>query len=163
MNFASDNAAAIAPDILAAIARANEGAALAYGNDDWTRRVERRFAELFEHEVAVFLVATGTAANAVSSREENSTVAARNPVILLRVKQASYEQDNEAMQTKRPRRQRSRRSAGLNLFEFLWFLLFVFVGIVCASQLKRHEGWWGVPRVVSPDSAVDWSARTLQG
>ena len=31
MNFASDNAAAIAPDILAAIARANEGAALAYG------------------------------------------------------------------------------------------------------------------------------------
>jgi threonine aldolase len=66
MNFASDNAAAIAPDILAAIARANEGAALAYGNDDWTRRVERRFAELFEHEVAVFLVATGTAANALA-------------------------------------------------------------------------------------------------
>jgi len=46
--------------------RANEGAALAYGNDDWTRRVERRFAELFEHEVAVFLVATGTAANALA-------------------------------------------------------------------------------------------------
>src|SRR5262245_33908370 len=66
MNFASDNAAAIAPDILGAIARANEGAALAYGHDDWTKRVERRFAELFEHEVAVFLVPTGTAANALA-------------------------------------------------------------------------------------------------
>jgi threonine aldolase len=66
MNFASDNTAGIAPEILAAIAHANEGAALAYGNDEWTRRVERQFAELFEHEVAVFLVPTGTAANALA-------------------------------------------------------------------------------------------------
>ena len=66
MNFASDNAAGIAPDILAAIARANEGAALGYGNDAWTKRVEARFAEIFEREVAVFLVPTGTAANALA-------------------------------------------------------------------------------------------------
>jgi threonine aldolase len=66
MNFASDNAAGIAPEILAAIARANEGAALAYGRDAWTERVQRRFAEIFEHEVAVFLVPTGTAANALA-------------------------------------------------------------------------------------------------
>jgi threonine aldolase len=66
MNFASDNAAAVAPEILAAIAAANEGAALAYGNDAVTRRLEQRFAELFEHEVAVFLVPTGTAANALA-------------------------------------------------------------------------------------------------
>jgi threonine aldolase len=66
MNFASDNAAGVAPEILAAIARANDGAALAYGRDDWTKRVERRFAELFEREVAVFLVPTGTAANALA-------------------------------------------------------------------------------------------------
>jgi threonine aldolase len=66
MNFASDNAAGIAPEILAAIAGANTGAAFAYGGDDWTKRVERQFAELFEHEVAVFLVATGTAANALA-------------------------------------------------------------------------------------------------
>jgi threonine aldolase len=66
MNFASDNAAAVAPEILAAIAAANEGSALAYGNDAVTRRVEQRFAELFEHEVAVFLVPTGTAANALA-------------------------------------------------------------------------------------------------
>jgi threonine aldolase len=66
MNFTSDNAAAVAPEILAAIARANEGAAPAYGNDALTQRVEQRFADLFEHEVAVFLVPTGTAANALA-------------------------------------------------------------------------------------------------
>src|SRR5262245_44838271 len=66
MNFASDNAAGVAPEILAAIAGANEGAALAYGRDRWTQQVERKFTELFEREVAVFLVATGTAANALA-------------------------------------------------------------------------------------------------
>ena len=66
MNFASDNAAGIAPEILAAISRANEGVVLAYGHDAWTRRVEERFAELFARESAVFLVPTGTAANALA-------------------------------------------------------------------------------------------------
>ena len=66
MNFASDNTAGIAPEIVAAITRANEGNALAYGNDAWTKRVELRFSELFEREVAVFLVPTGTAANALA-------------------------------------------------------------------------------------------------
>src|SRR5215471_13097325 len=66
MNFTSDNAAGIAPEILAAISRANAGAGLAYGCDDWTRRIEQRFASMFEREVAVFLVATGTAANALA-------------------------------------------------------------------------------------------------
>jgi threonine aldolase len=66
MNFASDNAAPVAPEILAALARANEGTTLAYGNDAWTGRLERRFVEMFECDVAVFLVATGTAANALA-------------------------------------------------------------------------------------------------
>ena len=46
MNFASDNAAGIAPEIFAAIARANQGAALAYGRDHWTGRIEQRFARI---------------------------------------------------------------------------------------------------------------------
>jgi threonine aldolase len=66
MNFASDNTAGVVPAILAAIARANDGYALGYGEDAWTSRVEQRFADLFEHEVAVFLVPTGTAANALA-------------------------------------------------------------------------------------------------
>lgn len=66
MNFASDNAAPIAPEILAAVERANRGYALAYGNDDWTRALEGRMSEVFEREVSTFLVATGTAANALA-------------------------------------------------------------------------------------------------
>jgi threonine aldolase len=66
MNFASDNTAPVAPAILDAIAEASRGYARGYGNDDWTTAVERRVAEIFEHDVAVFLVPTGTAANALA-------------------------------------------------------------------------------------------------
>lgn len=66
MNFASDNTAGVAPEIMAALTRANDGFALGYGNDDLTRRVEKKFADLFQREVAVFLVPTGTGANALA-------------------------------------------------------------------------------------------------
>jgi threonine aldolase len=66
MNFASDNTAPVAPAIFDAIAEANAGYARGYGNDDWTLGVERRLSEIFEREVAAFLVPTGTAANALS-------------------------------------------------------------------------------------------------
>jgi threonine aldolase len=66
MNFASDNTAGVAPAILAAIAQANGGYVPSYGDDELTARVERRLADLFEHEVAVYLVPTGTAANALA-------------------------------------------------------------------------------------------------
>jgi threonine aldolase len=66
MNFASDNTAGIAPAILDALAEANRGYARGYGNDDWTQAAERKLAEIFEREVAVFLVPTGTAANALA-------------------------------------------------------------------------------------------------
>jgi len=66
MNFASDNTAPVAPAILDAIVKASRGYARGYGNDDWTQTVERRLSEIFEREVAVFLVPTGTAANALS-------------------------------------------------------------------------------------------------
>jgi threonine aldolase len=66
MNFASDNTAPVAQPILDAIARANAGYALGYGNDDWTFGVERRLSDVFEREVAAFLVPTGTAANALA-------------------------------------------------------------------------------------------------
>ncbi|MEL6216906.1 MAG: beta-eliminating lyase-related protein [Pseudomonadota bacterium] len=67
MIFTSDNAAGIAPELLAAIAKASEGAAPAYGADPWSERVEALVRELFEApEARVFLVATGTAANALA-------------------------------------------------------------------------------------------------
>ena len=66
MNFISDNAYGAAPEILAAVARANEGTAVSYGEDEWTARVVARLSEIFEREVAAFPVATGTAANALA-------------------------------------------------------------------------------------------------
>jgi threonine aldolase len=66
MNFASDNTAGIAPEILEALIAGNSGFAMGYGNDDITRAVERRIGEIFERDAAVFLVPTGTAANALA-------------------------------------------------------------------------------------------------
>ena len=66
MRFGSDNSAGVSPKIMAAVAAANSGTAPSYGADDLTRALEKRLAEVFEHEVAVFLVTTGTAANALS-------------------------------------------------------------------------------------------------
>jgi len=66
VNFRSDNVTGIAPEIIAAIAAANTGDSPSYGADPITARVTRRFAEIFEHEVAAFPLATGTAANALA-------------------------------------------------------------------------------------------------
>lgn len=66
MNFCSDNVTGMAPEILAALAAANEGTAMPYGADDITKRLEARFATLFEKEVQIFPVATGSAANALA-------------------------------------------------------------------------------------------------
>ena len=66
MNFMSDNAAGAAPEILAALARVNDGVAAGYGGDDVTARVTEKLSALFEKKVAVFPVATGTAANSLA-------------------------------------------------------------------------------------------------
>lgn len=67
MNFASDNTSAAAPEIMAAIAAANTGYAMPYGKDPIMDRVRARIRDIFEApEAAVYLVATGTAANALS-------------------------------------------------------------------------------------------------
>jgi len=66
MNFVSDNAHGAAPEILHALAEANSGAAPSYGDDDVTARLRARMNQIFEREVAVFPVVSGTAANALA-------------------------------------------------------------------------------------------------
>jgi threonine aldolase len=66
MHFKSDNTAGCAPEILSALARVNDGNATSYGGDAITARLTEKFSSLFEKEVAVFPVATGTAANALA-------------------------------------------------------------------------------------------------
>ncbi|MBP0439305.1 threonine aldolase family protein [Tianweitania sediminis] len=66
MFFASDNWAGAHPDIVQSLVQHASGFAQAYGTSDLDRRVEARFAEIFERDCQVFFVGTGTAANALS-------------------------------------------------------------------------------------------------
>lgn len=66
MDFRSDNTSGVAPTVIAALSAANRGTDSSYGADAITERVIHRLADLFEHEVAVFPVATGTAANVLA-------------------------------------------------------------------------------------------------
>ncbi|HEX6243153.1 MAG TPA: low specificity L-threonine aldolase, partial [Polyangiales bacterium] len=66
MDFRSDNTAGAHPAILEALTRENRGSASAYGEDAVSARLTARFSQLFEREVAVLPVATGTAANALA-------------------------------------------------------------------------------------------------
>ncbi len=66
MDFTSDNASGIAPEILAALGAANAGQAPSYGADAISQRVEARLDEIFERAVSAFFVSTGSAANALA-------------------------------------------------------------------------------------------------
>lgn len=73
MFFASDNWAGAHPRINAALGAHNSGFATAYGDSEIDRAVTQRFSEIFEREVAVFFVATGTAANVLSLTAYNKS------------------------------------------------------------------------------------------
>lgn len=66
MNFISDNAYGVAPEMLAALAAANGGTASPYGDDAITVRLNTQFREIFEREIFVYPVISGTAANALA-------------------------------------------------------------------------------------------------
>src|SRR5438876_6596952 len=64
--FASDNYAGICPEALAAMAQANEGHEVSYGNDTWTAKASDLIREVLETKCEVFFVFNGTAANSLS-------------------------------------------------------------------------------------------------
>jgi threonine aldolase len=66
MNFASDNLAGALPEVMDAVVGAGKGAQGAYGGDEYSQRMDKLLSEVFEREVAVFLVGTGSAANALA-------------------------------------------------------------------------------------------------
>ncbi|WP_139415848.1 threonine aldolase family protein [Agromyces laixinhei] len=61
--FASDNYSGVHPEVLAAIATANDGHQAAYGEDAYTERLQRVFARHFGEGVEAFPVFNGTGAN----------------------------------------------------------------------------------------------------
>lgn len=67
MIFTSDNASGAAPEIMAELARAEAGYSMPYGSDPVTADAQALVREVFEApDAAVYFVATGTAANALS-------------------------------------------------------------------------------------------------
>ena len=67
MFFASDNSGPVHPEILAALTEANQGYAMAYGADAQMQAVQEKIRRIFEApDAAVYLVATGTAANSLA-------------------------------------------------------------------------------------------------
>jgi threonine aldolase len=66
MEFLSDTTAPAHPAILEAVARVNRGSTPSYGADETTARVKRALAALFETDVEIWLVGSGTAANALA-------------------------------------------------------------------------------------------------
>jgi threonine aldolase len=65
MRFFSDNAAGACPEVLAALADANQ-VDTAYDGDRLSARLNAAFSELFETEVEALWVSTGTAANSLA-------------------------------------------------------------------------------------------------
>jgi threonine aldolase len=66
MDFVSDTTAPAHPALIEAVARANRDTAPSYGADAISARVSKAIAEQFETDVAVWLVSSGTAANALA-------------------------------------------------------------------------------------------------
>jgi threonine aldolase len=65
-NFGSDNYAGVPAAVLDALAAANEGSAVSYGDDDWTARAEATFRRRFGDDAKPWFVTTGTAANVLA-------------------------------------------------------------------------------------------------
>lgn len=63
--FASDNYAGICPEAWEIMQEANQGSAVAYGDDEWTSKASNEFRKLFGFDCEVYFVFTGTAANAL--------------------------------------------------------------------------------------------------
>jgi threonine aldolase len=61
--FASDNNSGVHPEVLEAIAAANAGHVVAYGDDDYTAAAGERFRDHFGQDAEPFLVFNGTGAN----------------------------------------------------------------------------------------------------
>jgi threonine aldolase len=64
--FASDNYSGVHPEILAALAAANGGHQVAYGEDEYTRKLEGLVVDLFGEGAECYPVFNGTGANVVS-------------------------------------------------------------------------------------------------
>ncbi len=66
MRFASDNIHGASDRVMTALVKTNQGTSRAYGQDDETAQAADQFSTLFDHPCSVFLLTSGTAANALA-------------------------------------------------------------------------------------------------
>lgn len=143
MNFASDNWAGATPEVMAALARANDGPAPAYGSDPLTARVTELFAEVFETEVEVWFTATGTASNSLGlaalSRPGGVVFCARDAHI----------QSDESGATEF-------QSGGMKLIDVASPLGKVDAAALVAMLARHPAGGRTVPVALSLTNATEW-------
>jgi len=65
-SFASDNNSGIHPRIIQAIIDANQGHTVGYGDDDWTKKADSVFREIFGEDVQPYYVFNGTGSNVIA-------------------------------------------------------------------------------------------------
>ncbi|HVG25816.1 MAG TPA: beta-eliminating lyase-related protein [Thermoanaerobaculia bacterium] len=66
IDFRSDHTHGASPEVVEAVSRAAAGRVTSYGEDPLTTRVRERCREIFETDLEIFPVVTGTAANALA-------------------------------------------------------------------------------------------------
>jgi threonine aldolase len=72
-SFASDNNAGVHPEIIEAVAAANDGHVVAYGDDPFTARAVKVFQKHFGKDIAVYFVFGGTGANVLGLKAITNT------------------------------------------------------------------------------------------
>jgi len=72
-SFASDNNAGVHPSVMRAIAAANDGHVIAYGDDPYTARAIEKFHEQLGKDAEIFFVFGGTGANVLGLKAVTQT------------------------------------------------------------------------------------------
>jgi threonine aldolase len=65
-SFASDNISGVHPQIMNAIVGANQDHVAGYGGDEWSRRADDTFCEIFGENIIPYFVFNGTGANTIA-------------------------------------------------------------------------------------------------
>jgi len=91
-NFGSDNVTPIAPEVIHAIAAANTGSVNSYGHDPYTERLTTLASTIFETDVAIYPVTTGTVATTLAlGATKNGAMAAEAVTFFDRARAVGFE------------------------------------------------------------------------
>jgi len=143
VNFASDNWAGATPEVMAALARHNDGYSPAYGGDPLSLSVKERFSKLFEREVEVWFTATGTASNSLG------LAALSRPGGVVFCGEDAHVHTDESGATEF-------QSGGMKLVPVQSPLGLIDAGALATALGKHSPGGRSVPVALSLTNATEW-------